>query len=366
MRWRLRFAPMALALALGSTGLAWAQEAEVEALHQRGQAEFAAGNLNAALEIFNRLYVRTREPRALARLAAVEAALSRWENAWNHLNLALAAANTPWIRDNREVLLRNRARVEAHLATLTVQCNVVGATLLVNGQQTATLPLTEPLRVLPGTVHVEVRREGYSSFTQDVSLVLGAPVSVTAVLAPIDREPVATASNPGLPADEPPTSHADANRPPRIVVDLGGGLGMAYLSGRMSYAEQFVNASTGMPVCGNYTCYANIDPGFTPTYWLNATIRYNINHRVGIGFGVRFQFDTAEWTVQPPNGRGPTKDNPFANLLIMTRVYVATNQLGFQHVGLVPSLFLGIGYGQIEPKPGLPASARYPSAGPFS
>jgi hypothetical protein len=88
----------------------------------------------------------------------------------------------------------------------------------------------------------------------------------------------------------------------------------------------------------------------------------NVTQRVGIAVGTRFQFDTADWTVQPPNGRGPTKDNPLANLLLYGRIYYAFTPHGFAPTGVVGSAFVGGGGGQIEPKPGLPASARYPSA----
>jgi hypothetical protein len=148
----------------------------------------------------------------------------------------------------------------------------------------------------------------------------------------------------------------------RFAFDVGGGVGFAFLSGQMSYAEQFLNATTRTPECGMYTCYRNIDPGFAPTFWLNANLRYNVTQRVGIAVGTRFQFDTADWTVQPPNGRGPTKDNPLANLLLYGRIYYAFTPHGFAPTGVVGSAFVGGGGGQIEPKPGLPASARYPSA----
>jgi len=161
--------------------------------------------------------------------------------------------------------------------------------------------------------------------------------------------------------DEPPGPRAPRTFS-RFSFDVGGGVGFAFLSGQMSYAEQFLNATTRTPECGMFTCYRNIDPGFAPTFWLTANLRYNVTQRVGIAVGTRFQFDTADWSVAPPNGRGPTKDNALANLLLYGRVYYAFTPNGFSPTGVVASAFVGGGGGQIEPKPGLPASARYPSA----
>ncbi len=148
----------------------------------------------------------------------------------------------------------------------------------------------------------------------------------------------------------------------RFAFDLGGGVGGAFLSGTPSYAEQFVNATTRQPECGTYTCYRTIDPGLAPTFYLTANVRYNVTQRVGIAVGTRFQFDTAPWTVDPPGGRGQTKSNPLANLLLYARLYYAFTPHGFAPTGVVAAAFVGGGAGQIEPKPGVPASARYPSA----
>lgn len=177
-----------------------------------------------------------------------------------------------------------------------------------------------------------------------------------------DAGACAVGSGGGGGGEEPPGGEQPARAFSRFAFDVGGGVGLAFLSGQMSYAEQFVNASTGTPACGNFTCYRNIDPGFAPTYYLTANVRYNVTPRVGIAVGTRFQFDAADWEVQPPNGRGPTKANPLANLLLYGRLYYAFTPNGFSPTGLVGAAFIGGGGGQIEPKPGLPASARYPSA----
>lgn len=147
----------------------------------------------------------------------------------------------------------------------------------------------------------------------------------------------------------------------RFTFDLGGGVGGAFLSGRPTYAEQFQTAS-GERVCPTATCYQTIDPGLAPTFFLNANVRYNVTPRIGIAVGARFQFDTADWVVPAPNSRSADKSNPLANLLLYGRLYYAITPAGFAPTGVVASAFVGGGAGQIEPKPGVPASARFPSA----
>ncbi len=152
----------------------------------------------------------------------------------------------------------------------------------------------------------------------------------------------------------------------RFVMDVGGGVGFAFLSGRPAYAQQRVLVdSMGRRVattCGNYVCYQDIDPGFAPTYYLAANARYNVTRRIGIGVGVRFQFDSAGWSIEPTTSSGDARSNPFANLLMMGRLYYAVTPHGWSPTGIVAAVFAGGGVGQIEPKPALPPNVTRPGA----
>ncbi len=152
----------------------------------------------------------------------------------------------------------------------------------------------------------------------------------------------------------------------RFTMDVGGGVGFAFLSGRPAYAQQRVLVdSMGRRVsttCGNYVCYQDIDPGFAPTYYLAANLRYNVTRRIGIGVGMRFQFDSAGWSIEPTTSGGEPRANPFANLLMMARLYYAVTPHGWSPTGVVASVFAGGGVGQIEPKPALPPNVTRPGA----
>jgi|GEM_PF-1142978 hypothetical protein len=165
----------------------------------------------------------------------------------------------------------------------------------------------------------------------------------------------------GEPSATDPTEPTDpsAVRTSRFSLDFGGGIGAAFLTGRPSYAEQrlLVNSS-GQVIrrdCGDVVCYQTIDPGFAPTFFLSANVRYNITPRVGAAVVARFQFDAAPWTIPATTG-GAARSNPFANLLLMARMYYAFTPHGFASSGFVASAFAGGGVGQIEPKPALPST----------
>lgn len=151
----------------------------------------------------------------------------------------------------------------------------------------------------------------------------------------------------------------------RFSFDLGGGVGLAFLTGRPSYAEQRVLVDGSGNIvgrnCGDYVCYSTIDPGFAPTFYLSALVRFNITRRIGIGVGARFQFGAADWSITG-SGSTQSRSNPFANLLLTGRVYYAFTPNGFSTHGFVASALVGGGVGQIEPKPQLPERETRPGA----
>jgi hypothetical protein len=159
--------------------------------------------------------------------------------------------------------------------------------------------------------------------------------------------------------ETPEPTDPNAPRTSRFSFDFGGGIGAAFLTGRPSYAEQrlLVN-SAGQVIrrdCGDVVCYQTIDPGFAPTFFLAANVRYNFTPRIGAAVVARFQFDAAPWEIPATTG-GAARSNPFANMLLMARAYYAFTPHGFASSGFVASAFGGGGVGQIEPKPALPST----------
>ncbi len=166
--------------------------------------------------------------------------------------------------------------------------------------------------------------------------------------------------------DQPATPDPNATRHARFSFDLGGGFGLAFLSGRPSYAEQrLLVDSTGAVIarnCGDVVCYQTIDAGFAPTGFFAGSVRYNFTSRIGAAIGFRWEaFQAAPWTI-PAAAGGAARSNPFADFLLSARAYYAFTPEGFNVQGFNASVFVGGGYGQIEPKPALPSSETRPGA----
>jgi len=205
-----------------ATGSAWAQGAPVEAEHQRGMALFREHRDAEAREVFRALVAQTREPRALARLAATEAALGEWVAADEHLRAALAAQHDSWVRANRTGadggLEGDLRRYASHVGRLEVRCETPGAELWVGGARAASLPMTEALGVAAGSVTFEVRAPGHVTEQRQETVPGGADslVRVTVALTPTRAEatPVIT---PRV-VREPPTVTPPTPRPTPVRV----------------------------------------------------------------------------------------------------------------------------------------------------
>lgn len=166
-------------VAVLATGPAWAQQvADVEAEHARGQALRSEHRDQDAYEVFRGLHERTREPRALARMALAEGALARWVDAEGHLVQALAASSDPWIAQNRVVLEGDLGTMRGHLANVEVVVNVPGARWTLDGVAMGTLPMARAVRVVAGSHVIDVHAEGYESARRSV-VVAAAPTGLT-------------------------------------------------------------------------------------------------------------------------------------------------------------------------------------------
>ncbi len=74
-----------------------------------------------------------------------------------------------------------------------------GARVFVDGQESGTTPLAEPIRVGPGSHELRVEKEGFQTFRLRVSVEAGRRVETEVTLVPVERtpEPVERAPEPG-------------------------------------------------------------------------------------------------------------------------------------------------------------------------
>lgn len=200
--------PVVLALALASFAAhAQTQTEGVDALLHEG-VELRRGHRDLeALAVFRRAYDQSRGPRALAQMALAEQALGRWVEAEAHLLAALAAPD-PWIARSRVTLEAALAAIGRHLGGLWVEGGVPGAEVLLDGERIAVLPLTEPVRVVAGSLTLAVQAPGYATVTRHVIVPPGGAAREEVRLARLAEgsaqgSGMAAASPPRVPATQP-------------------------------------------------------------------------------------------------------------------------------------------------------------------
>jgi hypothetical protein len=170
MRTPTRVALLASCVLLGSPGSARAEPTN-DAAHEPTDEELIAAGIDLrkqgrdaeALATFERAYAKRASPRAVTQIALAHHALAQWREAERGLVDALRDTDDPWIARNLAYLEESLRFVQAHLAWLYVESDVVGAEVWVGGEFSGRLPLAEPLRVVASEVTVEVRAPGYAA-----------------------------------------------------------------------------------------------------------------------------------------------------------------------------------------------------------
>ncbi len=160
----------------------------VSADHDRAGSLQQQGRHAEAAVVYWALYGRTRLARDLALAGFAEAAAGRWVQAELALGRALAAADDPWVVENRPLLIAQHALCRSRVGRLVLEGGVAGAAVSVEGtSQAVTLPLAEPLRVPVGLTRVSVQAPGYRTFSRRVMVQPEgeAPTRLLVTLAPV-------------------------------------------------------------------------------------------------------------------------------------------------------------------------------------
>jgi hypothetical protein len=238
-------------------------EPEEEALLAQGSELRRAGHDEEALAVFSRALTASGSPRARAQVALADQALGRWVDAERDLSLALSV-NDPWIEQHRGPLTRALDRIRTHLATLDVDANVVGAGLFVNGSLVGTLPLQAPVRVVAGTIAIEVRAIGFETQLRTIDVPAESRAREVMTLVKSPTRPTFVASQDAVrPAPSPSTdSGADVRTAAWISV---AGAAALLAGGTAALLVQNHNAAvwnddsrclstnqTREQLCGNY------------------------------------------------------------------------------------------------------------------
>jgi len=263
--------------------LAAPENAEAEALINRGIDLREHGKDDEALAVFKQALAKSPSPRARAQVGLAEQALGLWTPAESDLAACLAAGDDPWITKNRGALEGALAVVRRHLGSLEIR-GTDGAEVLLDGVRLGTLPAAAPFRVEAGRRTLELRAKGFHPSARNVEIGAGTVTRETVMLVALapdaagdanaNGQPGARASGPAAPSG--PGADADPGKGQRLLgwafAATGGALlvtgGVAFLV-RKGIIDDYNNNCPGLGVNQPADCEGKIESART---WLTVAI----------------------------------------------------------------------------------------------
>jgi PEGA domain len=160
-----------------------------EALVREANDLRRAGDDETAHKLLSRAYSQAPNPVTAGQLGLCEFALSRWVESESRLVEALRGASDPWVVKNRATLIGLINEARSHLARVEVSGSPRGAQVEVAGKPVGRFPLSGPVRVVAGPVHVRVSAPGHRAWQQEVSVATGDRRSLVVHLQVDEQEP---------------------------------------------------------------------------------------------------------------------------------------------------------------------------------
>jgi len=281
------------------------------------------GQNEQALGVFRSIYERTREPRALWRMATAEAALGRWVEAEGHMSSAFGSTSDAWIRAERAGLEATLRQVQARVGLLTVRCNVAGASIEVDGRAVTSFPL----RVVAGDVRVRVRAEGY----QEAEATVSVPGSVeTPFVRQVELLPTqsrisadSSASRATTTLATAPTVDSPSYSGAYTLIGVGAA---AAVAGAICYGLMASDASTREATCPGGVC-PNADAQRTANALEDERIALQTAGGVLVGVGAAALVGGVIWRLAMPRSQSSA-----ARSTVSIVPYVTGHELGLRGV----------------------------------
>jgi hypothetical protein len=165
-----------LAVVLGPAPVQAQSDADREqarTLQRAGIKLYEGGEYLQALEKFKQVWDLVQTPKVHFNLGETYFQLGRTLEALRHYELfvqGVKEAERPeeWARSNAQI-----AKLQGQIATVLVQCTVVGATVTVDGSVAGKTPMTQGIRVMPGAHVVLVDKPGHEQVVINVKLAAG-------------------------------------------------------------------------------------------------------------------------------------------------------------------------------------------------
>jgi tetratricopeptide (TPR) repeat protein len=169
---------------------------------QRGVALYREGSFDAALAEFRRAYELAPNYRILYNLAQVQVERHDSVAALGLFGQYLQQGGSEIDAERRAQVERDMQSLRGRVADLTVESNVAGAQLTIDGVEAGTLPLAGPIQVNSGVRQITVAKPGYQSVSRSVTIAGAQPLRQTLTLQPLDGRPAgAVATGAAAPAN---------------------------------------------------------------------------------------------------------------------------------------------------------------------
>lgn len=188
---------LVVGLVFGPARVAFAEEAsgavhsEAAARFERGLELYNDGALDAALAEFERAYELTLDYRVLYNIGHVQTQRHRYVEAIEAFERYLKGQDVTESR--RAQVLAELDKLRGRTGRLSLDSNVSGAAVFVNGVSVGHLPLTDPIPVNPGVCEVRLEKPGYQPARETLTIAGGDTPRLTVLLKPVGAEVAASA-----------------------------------------------------------------------------------------------------------------------------------------------------------------------------
>ncbi|HTV24507.1 MAG TPA: PEGA domain-containing protein, partial [Polyangiaceae bacterium] len=174
--------------------------AEASAHFSRGVELYREGNLDAALAEFVRANEIAPDFRLLYNMAQVQAERHDYARAIDLLQQYLQQGGARIAPARRADVEEEGAKLRERVGVLWVSATPDGATLWINDEKVAALPLQQPVLLNPGIAKIRVEAEGHKTYRSELNVAGGDRPRLTVVLeaGPVTSGIVAAPAEPSI------------------------------------------------------------------------------------------------------------------------------------------------------------------------
>ncbi|MCA9631300.1 MAG: PEGA domain-containing protein [Myxococcales bacterium] len=145
------------------------------------------GNWDGARAQFLQVYEQSKNPRVLFNVAVCEKNLGRYADAIDYLKRELDEGSGKLTKKETQEIERAITGLEKFVSDLSVEVNVPGAKIYVDGREVGVSPLVKPVRVQTGERRVSAKLAGHTDASAQVDVAAGKPAHVDLKLEALQK-----------------------------------------------------------------------------------------------------------------------------------------------------------------------------------